>query len=86
MEGWSSEKLELADVEEQKFRFYVRISDIAAQREGQVHHLFGDDVQLVKIPDEEYYFTFITNPITLKDFEKKMLRMDKVLMKMRTNF
>ncbi len=35
MEGWSSEKLELADVEEQKFRFYVRISDIAAQREGR---------------------------------------------------
>lgn len=86
MEGWSSEKLELADVEEQEYRFYVRISDIAAQREGQVHDLFGEDVELVKIPEEEYYFAFITNPITLGEFEKKMLRMDKVLMKMRTNF
>lgn len=81
---WSSEKLELADIDDSKQRFFVRLSGTKADNEEAVNQAFGT-VETVDagIADE---YAFITEEITERDFKEKAKQFDNMVSRIRVAF
>ena len=81
---WSSEKLELADIDDSKQRFFVRLSGTKADNEEAVNQAFGT-VETVDagIADE---YAFITEKITERDFKEKAKQFDNMVSRIRVAF
>lgn len=81
---WSSEKLELADIDDSKQRFFVRLSGTKADNEGAVNQAFGT-VETVDAGIAEEY-AFITEKITERDFKEKVKQFDNMVSRIRVAF
>jgi len=81
---WSSEKLELADIEDSLQRFFVRLSGTKASNEEAVRKAFGtvEEVE-AGIPDE---YAFITEKITERDFKTKSEQFNNLISRIRVAF
>lgn len=85
MMGWSSEKLELADYKELKFRFFVRMKGSFTESLDKVEAVFGniDAKVLAQVSGE---FGFITEKMTEAQYLEKAARFDNILGMIRVRF
>lgn len=81
---WSSQKLELGNIDESKQRFFVRLSGDKAANEGKVKEIFGD-VQVVDAGIANEY-AFITDKVTEKTFKEAEIKLGNVVSRIRVDF
>lgn len=81
---WSSEKLELASIDEACHRFFVRLSGEKAEYADKVEKVFGEVQEVDAVIPGEY--AFITNEIMEKDFSRKAGEFDKMVSRIRVAF
>ena len=70
-----AEKAVLSPKDNAVRNFFVRVSD---DLEEQAREVFGNDVEVVKRNSIHGEFAFVTEPISEKDFEEKLWKMDSV--------
>ncbi len=70
-----AEKAVLSPKDNAVRNFFVRVSD---DLEEQAREVFGNDVEVVKRNSIHGEFAFVTEPISEKDFEEKLWKMDGV--------
>ncbi|NLK73973.1 MAG: homoserine dehydrogenase [Clostridiales bacterium] len=68
---WSSKKLNLADVNNIKHRFFVRISDKDNQLSTKIRELFGS-VELLSLEGLQEEYGFITSELTEREMKEKL--------------
>ncbi|BBF44368.1 homoserine dehydrogenase [Lachnospiraceae bacterium KM106-2] len=78
---WSNKKLELANIEDAKHRFFVRVPE---DKKNIVSELF-DNVQIINA-DVKGEFAFITDELAEKVFKEKIAKVDGVLSMIRVAF
>lgn len=80
---WSSKKLELADINDAKHRFFIRLSKEIEK--NKVKELFGEveEVSVLEIEDE---YAFITKEITEKEYKDKSSKLGVVKNMIRVGF
>lgn len=81
---WSKEKLELADIQDAKQKFFVRISGSKADNEEKVNELFGTVTTVDAGFADEY--AFITEEVTEKDFADKAKSLGNMISRIRVAF
>ncbi len=81
---WSKEKLELADIQDAKQKFFVRLSGSKADNEGKVNELFGTVTTVDAGFADEY--AFITEEVTEKDFADKAKSLENMISRIRVAF
>lgn len=81
---WSKEKLELADIQDAKQKFFVRLSGTKADNEGKVNELFGTVTTVDAGFVDEY--AFITEEVTEKDFADKAKSLGNMISRIRVAF
>lgn len=81
---WSKEKLELADIQDAKQKFFVRLSGSKADNEGKVNELFGTVTTVDAGFADEY--AFITEEVTEKDFADKAKSLGNMISRIRVAF
>ncbi len=74
MTFWSSEKIELAGVENAQRKFFVRVK---AGQEVKVKELFGD-VEIIRVDKLPNEFAFVTDVMKEKDFADKAKNLDMI--------
>ena len=67
--GWSKEKLELADINQFKHRFFVRVGKSENSME-HVKEVFGD-LEIVRLEDVSDEFAFVTSSMSEQEFKEK---------------
>jgi len=70
---WSDEKVKVADFKNKERKFFVRV---AMEKRGNVLNTVGP-ISEIRVCDEE--FAFITVPMTEKEFDEKISKLDGVL-------
>lgn len=81
---WSKEKLELADIQDAKQKFFVRLSGSNADNEEKVNKLFGTVTTVDAGFADEY--AFITEEVTEKDFADKAKSLGNMISRIRVAF
>ena len=81
---WSKEKLELADIQDAKQKFFVRLSGSKADNEEKVNELFGTVTTVDAGFVDEY--AFITEEVTEKDFADKAKSLGNMISRIRVAF
>lgn len=81
---WSKEKLELADIQDSKQKFFVRLSGSKADNEEKVNELFGTVTTVDAGFADEY--AFITEEVTEKDFADNAKNFDNMISRIRVAF
>lgn len=81
---WSKEKLELADIQDAKQKFFVRLSGSKADNEEKVNELFGTVTTVDAGFADEY--AFITEEVTEKDFADKAKSLGNMISRIRVAF
>ena len=69
---WQSQKLHLSAYESYKSRFFVRVKD---GTEAEVKALFGD-VAVCRADGVKGEYGFVTEPMTVRDFEDKKSQLE----------
>lgn len=80
--GWTSDKMELASLENAMRSFFVRVSGKSADRMSDITTLFGN-VELVTIDEKDDEFAFVTEKMSEKDFAAKYEKLSGVLGRIR---
>ena len=80
--GWTSDKMELASLENAMRSFFVRVSGKSADRMSDITTLFGN-VELVTIDENDDEFAFVTEKMSEKDFAAKYEKLSGVLGRIR---
>ena len=83
MEGYSGEKLTLADSKQAQYQFFVRIK--GAGKEEEVKKTFGE-VTFVSIPQEPDETAFLTGYMKECDFEAKISLIGEIVNRIRAEF
>ena len=81
---WSSEKLELANIEDAEQKFFVRLSGAKAENEAKVKEVFGAVSEVDAGFTDEY--AFITEEITEKVFKESISQFDNMISRIRVAF
>ncbi len=79
---WSSKKLELADIQDSKKRFFVRIEGSPKKRIAEIERVFGT-VQTVEIEEIAGEFGFVTRVLSEAEFAEKAGQIDGILNRIR---
>lgn len=74
--GWSKEKLELADINQFKHRFFVRVGKSENSME-HVKEVFGD-LEIVRLEDVSDEFAFVTSSMSEQEFKEKSDKLNHV--------
>lgn len=80
--GWTSDKMELASLENAMRSFFVRVSGKSADCMSDITTLFGN-VELVTIDEKDDEFAFVTEKMSEKDFAAKYEKLSGVLGRIR---
>lgn len=80
--GWTSDKMELASLENAMRSFFVRVSGKSTDRMSDITTLFGN-VELVTIDEKDDEFAFVTEKMSEKDFAAKYEKLSGVLGRIR---
>ena len=83
MEGYSGEKLTLADSKQAQYQFFVRIK--GAGKEEEVKKTFGE-VTFVSIPQEPDETAFLAGYMKECDFEAKISLIGEIVNRIRAEF
>lgn len=79
---WSSQKLELANIEEASHIFFVRLQGTKDALESKVKEAFGE-VTEVKVEDIENEYAFITKELSEKVFKTQIEKFDTFISRIR---
>lgn len=82
---WSTEKLELASIDEASHRFFVRLSGEKAAKGAAVEELFGT-VEEVAAEGVTGEYAFITGKMTEKAFKDASAKLPDMISRIRVNF
>lgn len=80
MTFWSSKKLELASIEDAKRRFFVRIPK---DKLSDAKEIFGNDIEVICVPELKGECGFITNTVTEKEFEEYADKLGNIISRIR---
>ena len=81
---WSSKKLELADIQDSKKRFFVRIEGCVAERLAEIEHIFRP-VQTVELEEIAGEFGFITEVLSESEYTEKAGKISGILNRIRVD-
>ncbi|MGN0159476.1 MAG: homoserine dehydrogenase [Brotaphodocola sp.] len=79
--GWSSEKLQVADMSTSVHRYFVRVAGKAAEKAEKIQTAFGE-VQIVEL-DGEAEFAVLTGKMSEAEFKKHAETVDGILQTIR---
>ncbi len=82
---WSSRKLELADINQVKHSFFIRIKGNAGELAAQIEELFGE-VDPVTAQGVTGEYAFLTKSISEQELKEKSTKLTDVLSVIRTRF
>lgn len=74
--GWSSEKLEVADMGTSEHRYFVRVAGSAAEKEAEVRAVLGD-VSVIELDDADE-FAVLTETMKEAEFKNAAEKLDGV--------
>ena len=85
MNQWSSQELELIDLDEVRGRFFVRISGSLAGELNSVKEVFGE-VEAVSIPGTPGEFGFVTEEMSEREYREKAEQLPGIISMIRARF
>ena len=80
---WNSEKLELSDIKDIKFRYFVRIKGNKNEMQDELEHIFGSLKKVISLDEIYGEFAVITNYMSENRFNEVTKDLDCVLNRIR---